>query len=101
MEIFGGKAQGIRVAQCLFRDQVEDHIVGVKGFIVLKQDRNTETGGVLLYVRNDLKAKVLVRSKTTHKVKLLKPEFIFCAIWSKQVPPLLVSVICTELRMSH
>ena len=73
------------VAESRLGEVVEDPIVGVEGYSVLRQDRNTEEGGVLLYVRNDLKAKVLLRSNTSQKGKPRKPEFIFSS--------LLVSVI--------
>ena len=70
---------------------VEDHILKVKGYSVLRQDRNTEGGGVLLYVRNDLKAKIIMTSKTTQKGMPLNEKFILFAVWSKQVPSLLVA----------
>ena len=81
------------IAESRLGDVVDDHIVNVKGYSILRQDRNIDGGSVLLYVRNDLKAKILMRYKTTQKGKPLKPEFIFCAVWSKQIPPLLVVVI--------
>ena len=51
-------------------------------FLKLEIFRNAAGGCVLLYVRNDLKAKVLVKSKTSQKGKPKK--IIFCAIWSKR-----------------
>ena len=59
----------------------------------------------MIYVRHDLKAKILMRSKTTQNGKTLKAEFIFCAVWNKQkqIPPLLVivAVIYTGHLMFH
>ena len=63
---------------------VDDHIVKVKGYSVSRQDGNIEGGVFLLYVRNDLNAKVILRSTTTQKGKPLKAEVIFCAVCSKQ-----------------
>ena len=79
---------------------VGDHIVRVKGYSVFRQDQNTEGGGILLYVRNDLIAKVLMRSKTSLKGKPGKLESILCAVWSKRVTPLLVAVVYRPLDVS-
>ena len=38
---------------------------------MLRQDRNLAGGGILLYVKNNLKAKVLHTSKTTQQGKSL------------------------------
>ena len=48
---------------------------------------------MLLYVRNDLKAKVFLKSKTSQKGKPKKIEFLICAIWSKRISPFLVALI--------
>ena len=46
-----------------------------------------------MYVRNDLKAKVLLKFKTSQKGKPKNKEFLFCAIWIKRISPFLVAVI--------
>ena len=43
------------VAEYRFGNLVDDYLVKVKGYSTLGQDRNTAGGGVLLYVRNDVK----------------------------------------------
>ena len=45
--------------------KVNDSIVDIEGYSCIRQDRNTEGGGIILYVRNTLKAKVLAFSCTT------------------------------------
>ena len=57
------------VAESRLEDQVNDHLLKVKGYSTIRQNRNTASGGVLLYVRNGLKAKVLLKSKTSQKGK--------------------------------
>ena len=81
------------VAESRLDDLVDDHLVKIKCYSIIRQDRNTTGGGVLLYVRNDLKAKILVKSKTTQKGKPKKVKFIICVVWSKRILPLLVAVI--------
>ena len=54
---------------------------------------NTEGGGLILYVRNSLRAKVLARSNTTALGKPLIPEYLMCSIWGDNLPPILICVI--------
>ena len=46
---------GAGVAEYRFGDLVDDHLVKVNGYSTLRQDRNAAGGGVLLYLRNDVK----------------------------------------------
>ena len=57
--------------------EADDSLMEVQRYSILHQDRNTGGGGVLRYVRNNLKAKILHQSKTTRFGKLLKPEYTF------------------------
>ena len=38
-------------------------------------------GGVILFVKENLKAKVLHKSNTAQTGKPLKPKYLFCAVW--------------------
>ena len=53
------------------------------GYSVLRQNGNLAGGGILLYLKNNLKTKVLQTSKTTQQGKPLLPEYIFCAVWEE------------------
>ena len=65
----------VGVAESRLSNAVDDHIVNVNGYSIIRQDRNTEGGGVILYVRNTLRATVLAKSNT--KVKG-KPPILVC-----------------------
>ena len=53
---------------------VSDHIVKIPGYSTIRQDRNTHGGGILIYIRENFKAKVLFSSKTEQSGKPLKSE---------------------------
>ena len=60
---------------------MHDNIIEIKGYSILRQDRNIRGGGVLLYIKDKLKAKVILTLKTEHAKKTLKLQYIFCSIW--------------------
>ena len=72
---------------------VDDQIVQVDGYSILRQDRNTSSGGVILYIRSTLKASVLARSDTEAPGRPLQPEYLMCRVWSDSMPPVLVCLI--------
>ena len=76
-----------------FGPSVEDSFGEIEGFSIIWQDRNTVGGGVLLYIRNNLKANVLFKSATTQVGKPRKPEYIFCTVWEGDSPPIFVAVV--------
>ena len=78
------------VAETRLGPEIDDCHIDVPGYNVLRQDRNLAGGGILLYVKNNLKAKVLHTSKTTQQGKPLLPEYIFCAVWEEHSPPTLI-----------
>ena len=80
-------------AESRFGPLEEDSFVEIEGYSIIRQDRNTVGGGVLLYIRNNLKAKVLFKSATTQACKRRQPEYIFCAVWEGDSPPIFVAVI--------
>ena len=54
---------------------IDDNIVQVDGYSIIKQDRNSEGGGLCLYIRSSLRATVLAHSETTGPGKRLLPEY--------------------------
>ena len=66
------------VVETQLGSEAGDVLVEVQRYSVLNQDRNTGGDGELLYVRNNLKVKILYHSKTTRAEKPLKPEHLFC-----------------------
>ena len=49
--------------------EIDDCRVKIRGYSMLRQDRNLSDRGVLLFVKNNVKAKVLFTSKTTQQGK--------------------------------
>ena len=65
-----------------------------QGYSVLRQSQNLGGGGgILLYVKNKLKAKVLHTLKNTQQGKPLKLEYIFCGVWEECSPPTLIVLV--------
>ena len=81
------------VAESRLGPGVDDHIVSIDGYSCIRQDRNTEGGGIILYVRSTLKAKVLACSYICVSGKPLKPEYIMCSIWDDNSPPVFVFLV--------
>ena len=50
-------------------------------------------GGVILYVKENLKAKVLHKSNTAQPGKRLKPKYLFCAEWEGNAASTLVILV--------
>ena len=61
-------------AETRLGSEVHNSIVEVSGYSIIRQDRNTRGGGILLYIKEHLKAKILYKSNTEHPRKPLKPE---------------------------
>ena len=72
---------------------IDDHIARIEGYSIIRQDRNTGGGGVILYIRNFLRAKVLARSNTERRGKPLEPEYLMCEIWGEGIPSIFVGVL--------
>ena len=81
------------VAETRCGPEIDDNIINIPGFSVLRQDRNTRGGGILIYIRENLKAKILCSSRTQQPGKPLKPEYIFCSVWEGNSTPTLVVLI--------
>ena len=81
------------VSETRLGDEVNDNVVDIPGYSVLRQDRNISGGGVLLYIRENFKAKILCSSKTQQRGKPLKPEYLFCSVWEGNSTPTFVAVV--------
>ena len=78
------------VAETRLGSEVDDNIIQIPGYSTVRQDRNIRGGGILLYIKEHLKAKLLFTSKTEHPGKPLKPEFMFCSVWEGTSTPVLI-----------
>ena len=81
------------VAESRFGDVVDDGIIAIKGFSSIRQDRNTQGGGVVLYIRSNLRATILARSDTTKCGKPNAIEYLMCCITGEKIPPIFVCLI--------
>lgn len=81
------------IAETRLSPQVDDSHVQIKGYSIIRQDRNLVGGGIALYISNSLKAKVLHSSPTTKKGKPGRPEYLFCSVWEGNCSPILVVVV--------
>lgn len=86
------------MAETHLDDRVEDRLVAVEGFSIIRVDRNKNGGGVALYVHNSLKAAIISKSDTTSQHCQQIPEYVICSVQQGKSPPLLVAVI---YRPSH
>ena len=53
------------VAESKLDPEVEDYLVHIDGYTLVRQDRKVGGGGVALYARSTLKVKILEKSNTT------------------------------------
>ena len=81
------------VAETRLGSEVNDNIIQVAGYNVVRQDRNVRGGGILLYIKEHLKAKILYKSDTERLGKPLKPEYIFCSVWEGYSAPTLIVLV--------
>ena len=68
------------VVDSRFGDAADDNIVAIRGYSSIRQDRNTQGNGIVLYIKNNLRAKVLARPNTTRKGKPTCFKYIMCRI---------------------
>ena len=83
----------MEIAESHFGDAVEDNIIAIKGYSSIRQDRNTQGGGVVLYIKKNFRASVLARSNTTKNGKPDCFEYLTCRISGKEIPPIFVCLI--------
>ena len=72
---------------------VDDSLIQVDGYSVIRQDRNINGGGVALYVRNDYTITKLASSNTEGLGRPSIPECLFCQVQQGSSPPILIGVI--------
>ena len=89
------------IAETRLEPEGDDCHIDIPSYSALRQDRNLGGESVLLYVKNNLNAKILHTSKTTQQGKPLKIEYIFCAVWEGRSSPILVVLIYRPPMMYH
>ena len=72
---------------------VNDNLFNIPGYSIIRQDRNTGGGGIVLYVRDTLKVKILAKSDTAKAGKPEVPEYLACRVWQGDGPPILAFLI--------
>ena len=81
------------IAETRLGHEVSVNIVKIPGYSVLRQDRNINGGGILLYIKEHLNAKILCTSRTEQRGKPLKPEYLFCSVWEGNYTPTLIALV--------
>ena len=72
---------------------VDDSVIQIKGYTILRQDRNIHGGGVILYIRKDFSVVKLGSSNTEVDDKPGIPEYLLCSVQQGNSPPILVGLI--------
>ena len=72
---------------------VDDSLVCIDGYTLVRQDRNVEGGGVALYVRDTFTVKILEQSTTNVPGRPMEPEYIICSVQQSDSPPVMAAVI--------
>ena len=72
---------------------VDDTIVMLDGYNLLRQDRKTNGGGVALFVHNSLSVNRLCSSEGKWSGKPGVPEYLFCEVSSSSLTPVFVGVV--------
>ena len=81
------------IAESKLGPVVDDNLVRIDGYTLVRQDRKLGGGGVALYVRNTLKVKILVKSNTTFSGDCNKPEYLMCSVQRGNSSPVFVAVV--------
>ena len=77
------------IAESWLGPVVDDSLIQIKGYSIIRQDRNICGGVVALYVRNDFTVTKLAYSNTLGPGKLGIPEYLFCRVQQSDSPPIL------------
>ena len=72
---------------------VDDSIVALPEYSILRQDRRTSGGGVALYVHKSLSVTRLCSSTGEWAARPGLPEYLFCEVSSGSRPPIFVGVV--------
>ena len=70
-----------------------DSVIRISGYNLIRQDRNSQGGGVALYVKSKLKCQILASSKTEMPGKPGIHEYLFCMVQDGNFPAVFVGVI--------
>ena len=81
------------VAESRSGHEVEDGLIVVQGYSALRRDHNLGGGRVIIYVKENLKAKELHETNSAQPGKPLKPEYLFCAVPEGNFAPTLLFLI--------
>lgn len=83
----------IAISESWLGPDVEDSLVSLEGYRLLRCDRNTHGGGVALYVHESLSLKRLCSTSTVWTGRPGHPEFLFCEMTPKGGNPVFVGVV--------
>ena len=84
----------LTIAESHLISDVDSRLIDIEGFSLLRHDRNRDGGGLVLYVHNSLKARILSTSNTTIPTgRPMVSEFIICSVQQRRDPPILVAGI--------
>ena len=81
------------VAESRFGDAVDDNIIAIKGYSSIRQNRDTQGGGVVLYIKNSFRPTVLARSSISKNSNPDCFEYLMCRSSGKEIPPNFVCLI--------
>ena len=90
----------VGVAETRLGNRVDDHLINITGYSTIRQDRNTEGGGIILYVRNTLRATIPAKSNTEMTGKPLQVEYLMCRICGTGTPPIFICLIYRPPKIS-
>ena len=88
------------MAETRFHPLLDDSAVIINGYSLIRQDRNTQGGGVALYIRNNYKFTVLATSDTTVPGKPNIIEYIMGYVNIGNSDPIFVSLVYRPLDIS-
>ena len=83
----------IAVTETWLGPTVEDSLILLEGYSLLRNDRNTHGGGVALYVHQSLTVSTLGISSHDWTGRPGLPEYIYCEVKPKGADPIFVAVV--------
>ena len=81
------------VAETWLGPVVDDSLIQIDNYILIRKDRNVNGGGVAMYVRRDFTVTELAASSTTGKGNPAVPEYLFCQLQQGGLSLFLVGVV--------
>ena len=73
-------------------------LTNINRYSLIRQDRNTEGGGLILYVRNTLRVTIL---NTEMDNKTLQTEYLMCRVWGTCITPVFACLIYRPPKISY